>query len=501
MTAAAPGFQRPTLLWLRDDLRTADHQALAAACADGGLVVALWIREERAPGDDGGPVGPRPLGAATRWWTHRSLESLAPRLEALGISLVLARGDARHIVPAVATALGASMVRWQRRYAPSARALDGEVKQLLAEAGIEAHSHPGALLVEPWTVATRAGEPFSVFSPFHTAAAEVPVAEPLPAPDPVARPTPGLSQAIHALHLDGLLVDLDALDLLDQHPAWWAGTVAQHWTPGEPSAHERLADVELWLGGYRASRDRPGDDEATSRLSPHLRAGEVSPRQLLHVARTAVADGEAGAADAQAWVRQLYWREFCWHLAYHRADVATVPMRPDFARFPYAPDDELARAWQQGSTGVDLVDAGMRQLWQTGWMHNRVRMVTASLFTKNLLQPWQAGEQWFWDTLVDADAANNPVSWQWVAGCGADAVPYFRVFNPDLQRDRLDPDGTYLARWLPQGPPRPAVPVVDLKQSRVEALAAYEAVKGGGRSLGKATVQPVLPVGDPQDEA
>ena len=191
-------------------------------------------------------------------------------------------------------------------------------------------------------------------------------------------------------------------------------------------------------------------------------------------ARTSTASGE----DIVAWTRQLYWREFSWHLLHHREHLEDTPMRPAFAEFPYYPDDHLERAWRQGRTGIDLVDAGMRQLWQTGWMHNRVRMVAASLFTKNMLQRWQDGEQWFWETLVDADEANNPVSWQWVAGCGADAAPYFRIFNPGLQRTRFDPRSRYVRRWIPEGLARPVVPVVDLAESRREALAAYEQVRG-----------------------
>ncbi|GAB2483861.1 deoxyribodipyrimidine photo-lyase [Luteococcus sediminum] len=490
----------PTLLWLRDDLRTGDHEALVAACADGGPVVALWIREDCGPGPGGEPVGPRPAGSAVRWWTHRSLEALIRQLGALGIPLVFSRGDARMIVPAVAHQLGAVTVRWQRRHAPAARALDSEVKASLLDSGLEAHSHPGALLVEPWTLTTRAGEPYGVFSPFHRAAADIAVGIPLPAPGPVSTPATSLVPALEALRRDGMLCELDALDLLDRQPDWWAGTVERHWIPGEPSAIRRLDDVEQWLSGYRTSRDRPGDPEATSRLSPHLRAGELSPRQLLHAARTVQDEGRVGAADATAWIRQLYWREFCWHLAFHRPDVSTVPMRPDFAHFPYQRDDGLVRAWREGSTGISLVDAGMKQLWQTGWMHNRVRMVVASLFTKNLLQPWQDGEQWFWDTLVDADEANNPVSWQWVAGCGADAAPYFRVFNPELQRERFDPEARYTSHWLPQGAPRPQVPVVDLKESRAEALAAYQQMRGGGKQAQRAG-QPVLPTAGARGQA
>lgn len=465
-----------TLLWLRDDLRTHDHEALTAAVADGGEAVALWIREESAEADGGGRIGPRPLGAAVRWWYHRSLKDLGARLESLGVPLVFAQGDARRIVPALAESLGADTVRWSRRYAPRSRALDAAVKSLLTEAGVEAHSHTGALLTEPWTVTTGAGGNYRVFTPFHRAAAQVPVGAPLPEPGAAVRPSAALQGTLSRLHDDGLLTGLDELALLDTAPTWWKDTVAEHWQPGQAAALEQLADIEVGVGGYAETRDMPGDAESTSRLSPRLRSGELSPRQVLAAARAA----EVPEEDRAAFIRQLYWRDFAWSLTFHHPDLDRVPLRPEFRAFPYAPDPDARRAWQQGRTGIRLVDAGMRQLWQSGWMHNRVRMASASLLVKNLLQPWQDGEAWFWDTLVDADEANNPVSWQWVAGCGADASPYFRIFNPDTQAKRFDPQGTYVARWVPEadaplsGYPEP---IVDLKDSRAEALAALDVMK------------------------
>ena len=267
--------------------------------------------------------------------------------------------------------------------------------------------------------------------------------------------------------------NLEDLGLLGDGPAWWEDTLEQHWEPGELAARQQLDAIDGWLPGYAKRRDLPGEETSTSRISPRLRCGELSPRQALAAARSSTAAGE----DIAAWIRQLYWREFCWHLLHHREHLEDTPMRSAFAEFPYCPDEHLVRAWRQGRTGIDLVDGGMWQLWRTGWMHNRVRMVAASLFTKNMLQPWQDGEQWFWDTLVDADEANNPVSWQWVAGSGADAAPYFRIFNPELQRTRFDPHSCYVKRWIPEGLDRPIVPVVDLAESRREALAAYQQVR------------------------
>jgi len=465
-----------TLLWLRDDLRTHDHEALTAAVADGGDVVALWMCEEPAEADDGGRLGPRPLGAAVRWWYHRSLEDLTVRLDALGVPLVFAAGDARRIIPALVDRLGADTVRWSRRYAPRSRALDAEVKSVLGAAGVQAHSHAGALLTEPWTVTTGAGGNYRVFTPFHRAAAQIPVGTPLPVPEPVGGPSDRLRETLAGLHDDGSLASLTDLALLDTSPPWWADTVAEHWTPGESAALEDLDAIEVGVGGYAESRDVPGDRESTSRLSPRLRSGEVSPRQVLAAAEAADVVDE----DRAAFIRQLYWRDFAWSLTYHHPDLDRTPLRPEFRLFPFTPDEDARRAWEQGRTGIRLVDAGMRQLWETGWMHNRVRMAAASLLVKNLLQRWQDGEAWFWDTLVDADEANNPVSWQWVAGCGADASPYFRIFNPDTQAEKFDPEGTFVTRWVPEadaplsGYPEP---IVDLKETRAEALAALAEMK------------------------
>ena len=458
-----------TLIWLRDDLRLADHPALTAACsAADGPVVALWIHETRRTDEDNNRHGPRPLGAATRWWYHRSLQQLAPRLANLGIPLVLARGDAANVMRRVVDTVQPMCVHWTRRYAPAACRLDAAIKQEL-NSRTEVHSHPGSLLVEPWLIQTANGSHYQVFTPFSRA--DLPLGALLPEPSPVDAPD-GAATALATLREDGVLQNLEDLGLLDDGPAWWDDTLEQHWEPGELAARQQLDAIDGWLPGYAKRRDLPGEERSTSRISPRLRCGELSPRQALTAARSSTAAGE----DIAAWTRQLYWREFCWHLLHYRGDLEDTPMRSAFAEFPYRPDDHLARAWRQGRTSIDLVDGGMWQLWQAGWMHNRVRMVAASLFTKNMLQPWQDGEQWFWDTLVDADEAINPVSWQWVAGSGADAAPYFRIFNPELQRSRFDPRSCYVERWIPAGLDRPIVPVVDLAESRREALAAHQQV-------------------------
>lgn len=450
-----------TLLWFRDDLRVTDHPALTAALSH-GPTVAMWIRES---------TGPRPLGAATRWWYHRSLEELGEALGVLGVPLIFAAGDAREIIPATAERIGATCVRWSRRYAPVARRIDAELKASLSAAGIAAHSHPGSLLVEPFEVAPHGKDFYQVFSPYFRAAQELGIPDPLPAPAPHSGYVAGVSGVSGSAGVTSEL-ELEQLGLLEPGPAWWEDTVAQYWTPGE-TAGLGLVAGQRWLDGYATDRDFPSQPTGTSRLSPYLRSGNISPAYVA----TAIAGQDT--EDAHAWLRQLYWREFCWHVYYHHPALASEPLRARFALFPYQPDQEVARAWQNAETGIDFVDAGMTQLWQTGWMHGRVRMAAASLFTKNLLQPWQGGEQWFWETLVDADEATNPFSWQWVAGCGADAAPYFRIFNPELQQKKFDPDATYTTHWLQVRGGLPAAPIVDLKESRAEALAAYEVVKAG----------------------
>lgn len=466
------------LLWLREDLRTDDHPALRAACAaaaEAGLsVVACWIREEAAQDADGTRLGPRPLGAAARWWVQESLGVLEAELRALGIPLLFARGDAREFIPALAGALGATAVHCTRRYRPASRALDREVQERLAGVGVAFREYPGFLLVEPEEVATSDGTPYRVFTPFAKRAMTLPVGAPL-TPPPVQRWPEALSERIDDATARGLITDRSALGLLDPGPAWWDGTLAQYWEPGARAAKSALAEALERIDGYEEGRDRPGDRSATSRLSPRLRWGELSPRRVVHAVRAAEAAGELCASDAASWIRQLFWREFSWHLAAAHPSLEREPLRPEFQEFPFAPDPALETAWQRGHTGIPLVDAGMRELWQTGWMHNRVRMVAASFLVKQLLQPWWRGEAWFWDTLVDADEANNPVSWQWVAGCGADAAPYFRVFNPELQRTKFDADGSYVHRWLPEG--EAVDPVVDLREARARALAAYRAMR------------------------
>jgi len=450
---------RPTtIVWLRDDLRIADNPALLAgaerARADRGELVVLYLLDEASPGI-------RPLGGAARWWLHHSLSALDDELRARGGALTLLRGRAETVLPTLVRRVGAGTVLWNRRYGAS-REIDARLKTALREDGVEVESFSANLLVEPWTLTTASGAPYRVFTPFWRAAQQLPFREPAPAPD----------------ELRGALVQGDALDdwgLLPARPDWAEGLRAA-WVPGEASAHRRLEHfVEHGLAEYHR-RDEPAVD-ATSRLSPHLRFGELSPLQLWHRLHGEVSPG--ARRNAAGFLREVGWREFSWHVLFHVPELATRNLRPEFDAFPWsAPSPDELAAWKGGRTGIPLVDAGMRELWATGFVHNRVRMVVASFLIKNLLIDWRIGEQWFWVTLVDADEASNPGNWQWVAGSGADAAPYFRVFNPELQAAKFDPDGQYQDRWVPErlGPEYPD-PIVDLAQSRRRALAAFEQVK------------------------
>lgn len=438
------------LVWFRDDLRLADNPALSAA-AEHGPVTAVYLLDELSPGI-------RPLGGATRWWLHQSLTALRSELAGRGVPLVLRRGSAAEVLPKLVAELGASGVFWNRRYGLAEREIDAALKAELRASGALVQSFAANLLWEPWIIQTGGGTPYSVFTPFWNACQSAPLPrQPLEVPALRAGPSAASEE-------------LADWALLPTHPDWAAGLRAS-WTPGETGGQQQLElFLEDRLPGYAEGRDF-ADREVTSRLSPHLRFGELSPFQLW---QAAVAERPKYANQVAKFLSELGWREFAWHVLFHFPELARANWRPQFDAFPWQDNRHLLAAWQQGETGYDLVDAGMRELWQTGTMHNRVRMVVASFLTKNLRIDWRAGEAWFWDTLVDADAASNPFSWQWVAGSGADAAPYFRVFNPELQAAKFDPSGRYRERWL-GAELRPA-PIVELKASRAEALAAYEVV-------------------------
>ncbi len=417
--------QGPTLVWFRDDLRLADNPALAAACRRGAPVVLLYVHDEESPEI-------RPLGGAARWWLHQSLHNLGERFGAAGHTLVLRHGRADAVVPEVAGACGAAAVYWNQRYGPAA-ALDERVAASMPNTGIVTASFAANLLFAPAAIRTTAGGTFQVFTAFRRALREM-GDPPHPLPRPASIPP-------------GVPVRSDSLDSFNLIPAGhdWTASIHDAWQPGEPGATTALAAFVARIERYTADRDRPAA-EATSRLSPHLRFGEISPRQVWHAMA-----GTLAAAVRDKFLSELTWREFAWHLLDDRPDLGEVNLKPAFDDFPWAESyaDDIW-AWRRGRTGYPIVDAGMRQLWTTGWMHNRVRMVAASFLVKHLLADWRIGEEWFWDTLVDADPASNPVNWQWVAGSGPDAQPFFRIFNPVLQGGKFDRDGAYVRRWVPE---------------------------------------------------
>ena len=384
--------------------------------------------------------GAWPPGSASRWWLHQSLGRLGEDFRAVGVELVLRRGESLAELQSLASETGATAVFFNRRHEPAVVARDARVQVALRAAGLEVGSFNGALLHEPGTIRNQSGRPFQVFTAFWRAwLASVGPGEPLPAP----RRLKGLPQQPATL-------PLASLELEPKHP--WAGGLRAAWQPGSAGAAGELKRfLRNGILDYAERRNRP-DLGGTSRLSPHLHFGEVSPRQVWYAVRRFA---ESRAIPASTWrhgqfLTELGWREFAHHLLHHFPDTPERPLRPKFARFPWRTNTAWLHAWQRGRTGYPLVDAGMRELWATGWMHNRVRMVVASFLVKNLLLSWQEGARWFWDTLVDADLANNTSGWQWTSGCGADAAPYFRVFNPVSQGEKFDPHGDYVRRWVPE---------------------------------------------------
>jgi len=420
-------------VWFRSDLRLGDHPALAAALARGNPVVPVfvWAPEEEAPWQP---------GAASRWWLHGSLRALDTALGERGSRLVLRRGPTAASLIAVAREAGADAVVWSRRHEPAVRRRDAAVGEALRVAGIAAEEHGGAVLFEPEAVRTKTGKPYQVFTPFWKSCLALPEpARPISAPRVV--PAPGRWPASVALR-----------DFALQPAVDWAKGLRAAWTPGEAGAKDQLARFLMEaLPDYADARDRMGT-AGTSRLSPHLHFGEISPRQVWHAAAALQRQGGRGttARSAERFLAEVGWREFAHHLLVHFPHTTDAPLRAEFARFPWRDDPGGLRAWQRGRTGYPIVDAAMRELWTTGWMHNRARMIVASFLVKDLLLPWQEGARWFWDTLVDADLPSNTLGWQWTAGCGADAAPYFRVFNPVSQGSKFDGDGAYVRRWVPE---------------------------------------------------
>jgi len=420
----------PVIVWFRRDLRLGDNPALADALKSGRPILPLYILDEtddlRAP------------GAASLWWLRRSLDQLAASLEKRGSRLILRRGVAASELAALVRQTGATRVVWNRLYDPGVTDRDAALKAGLKADGLAAQSFNSGLLSEPWTVRNKSGEAFKVFSPFWRAAQSSLDLTPLhPTPDALTAP---------AVWPDSQR--LEAWDLQPTKPDWTGGFAL--WTPGEAGAQTRLTKfLESGLARYTDGRNIPAA-EAVSRLSPHLHFGEISPRQIWAAVDMAIDARPALGRQADKFKAELGWREFSHSLLFHNPQIETRNFKPAFDAFPWRDDPAGLAAWTRGQTGYPMVDAGMRELWTTGFMHNRVRMLAASFLVKHLLIDWRQGEAWFWDTLLDADRANNAASWQWVAGSGADAAPYFRIFSPMGQGEKFDADGRYVRRWVPE---------------------------------------------------
>lgn len=426
--------ESPVIVWFRDDLRLSDNPALQAAAELGRPIICVFVHDEETE-------GLRPLGGAARWWLHGSLQALSDTLNARGGELLIFRGAWSKVIPRLATNCRAGSVLWNRRYGAAERRIDEAIKTELNAQHVGANSFNGHLLYEPWTIQKSSGGSFRVFNAFWRAAHTFGEPE-----RPLATPS-RLTFFKNREEFKPSPVKLVELMLEPSSPDWASGLRAT-WQRGEAGAQTQLQQfLDNELGDYADCRDYPGRT-STSRLSPYLRFGDISARQVWHAANAA----HAGSSNRnlEKFQSELGWREFSYHLFYNNPNVASRNLQPKFDAMQWRHDSTALEAWQHGNTGYPIVDAGMRELWNTGWMHNRVRMVVASFLAKHLLIDWRQGESWFWDTLVDADPANNPVSWQWVAGSGADAAPYFRIFNPVLQGQKFDADGTYVRRWVPE---------------------------------------------------
>ena len=479
-----PVSQSPAIMWFRRDLRLSDNPALAAAVeAAGPRVICIYILETDSD--------LRTIGGASQWWLDKSLRALRSDIERLGGQLVLRHGTAEQQLSALIAETGADAVFWNRRYDLAGRDIDSRIKASLKKSGVAAESFNGSLLTEPWTQTTGSGGYYKVYSPYWRA-----VQSSYQCPQPIERPP----------KLDSFNIKSVALDDWGLHPSSpdWSVGFNTSWQPGEAGAQLRL---EQFLDGpvnaYSDDRNRPDLEDGTSALSPHLAYGEISPAQIWRTTMNRIQAGQVDEKNGRKFLSEVAWRDFSYVLLFHNPELATENFKSDFDMMPWHEDEDLLTAWQTGQTGYPIVDAGMRQLWQTGWMHNRVRMIVASFLTKHLLIHWRQGEDWFWDTLVDADPASNAASWQWTAGSGADAAPYFRIFNPITQGEKFDETGDYVRKWCPELARLPRkylyqpwdagplilreagitlgetypTPIVDHKFGRERALAAYQTLK------------------------
>lgn len=466
------------LVWFRQDLRCSDNPAFSKACNENRRVIPVYIRDDATTA----------IGGAQRWWLYHSLVSLQDHLAKKNGCLALYSGDALSIILRLVSELGITKVYWNRRYEPNMIQQDTLIKKTLIELGIEVFSSSGSLLNEPWTIKNQSGGYFKVFTPYWKHCLQKTTIPPF----------------FHSSHIpekvDILSESLSDWNLLPTRPNWASG-FSEHWSPGEDGAQAKLETfIQEHLTGYTTNRDFPAED-ATSKLSPHLHFGEISPWAIWRAIEEAKLYPNCDWASTDRFLAELGWREFSNHLLYHLPNLSSENFKKEFDAFPWHTDEAAFQRWQKGLTGYPIVDAGMRELWATGYMHNRVRMIVASFLTKHLLMDWRLGATWFLDTLVDADMANNSASWQWVAGCGADAAPYFRIFNPTLQSEKFDSQGIYIRRWVPElanvkskyiHEPRQGssaetginlgkdypYPMVDHQEARKTALEYYKNLKG-----------------------
>lgn len=477
--------KNPVIVWFRQDLRLRDNPALIAAGETKAPVLPVYILDDDNSGE-------WKMGAASRWWLDRSLRSLD---QSLHNSLHVFSGDAAEILTALVEKTGAGHVFWNRCYEPWRIKRDKKIKEVLKERDIRVKSFNGSLLYEPHETLKDGGKPYKVFTPFYKKGCLAKNGEPRAPQNTPESPSLFEMDKEHSIDDLGLMPSIK-----------WYEEFETHWQPGEDGAHKKLKSfLEGGLNGYKEGRNRP-DQEHVSRLSPHLHFGEISPHTVWHEAQAATAAHNC-EKDGTHFLSELGWREFSYNLLYHFPELTWENLQPKFNDFPWrAQHSQDLEAWQKGQTGVPMVDAGMRELWRTGYMHNRVRMIVGSFLVKNLLIHWHRGEEWFWDCLLDADLANNSASWQWIAGCGADAAPYFRIFNPVTQGQKFDPEGAYIRAYVPELKDCPVKyihapweapqgelemagitlgktypePIVDLKASRERALEAFETIKKAG---------------------
>ena len=470
------------IVWFRRDLRLTDNPALDAALQSCRTIIPLYIYNP----DDEAPWEP---GAASRWWLHHSLSNLCQELRQRSNRLVIERGEVGVVLRRMINKHNVTHLFWNRLYDPRVVERDRVIQEAFKSDRIHCQSFNATLLIEPWTIANRSGLPFRVFTPFWNRCQQLLASIDHPIPGPANLPPQ--PKGIDSLRLQ-------SLELLPGHS--WDGGLASTWHPGEAGALDKLRNfLDTRLTEYITAREIPGR-AGTSRLSPHLHFGEIGPRQILHALSAATTESadHTGNDSAISYLRELGWREFAHHLICHFPETHHSPLNPKFHHFPWSwreNSPETLSAWQNGETGIPIVDAGMRELWHTGWMHNRVRMIVASLLTKNLGLHWLEGARWFWDTLVDANLANNTLGWQWTAGCGADAAPFFRIFNPVRQGERFDPKGDYVRRWIPE------LAAVPNKHIHAPWLANKRLLINSGIELGKSYPQPIIDLKSSRQQA